>query len=115
MDGDDYQHTVVSAGDVNGDGFPDLLVTAPDTHGTAAAYLFLGGPNGPAPVPTTIAAPSSASGNGGFGLAVAALGDANHDGYADVAIGSPFELTETGVGAVYVYYGGTAGRGPTFS
>ena len=40
---------------------------------------------------------------GRFGDAVAALGDVDHDGYNDVAIGAPYE--NGGAGCVYIYYG----------
>lgn len=42
---------------------------------------------------------------GRFGSALSRLGDINHDGYNDIAIGAPFD----GNGAVYVYLGGPKG------
>ncbi|MFN8549043.1 MAG: VCBS repeat-containing protein [Candidatus Eisenbacteria bacterium] len=47
---------VANAGDVNGDGFADLLVSAPSqkvggANDAGAAFLFLGKPNGPSNTP----------------------------------------------------------------
>ncbi len=84
----------VSAGDVDEDGFMDLIIGAPKTDvGTAqdagAAYVFLGAP---APVSGQGVGDASHSWMGSFprgqvGIAVAA-GDVDNDGLADVAIGS---------------------------
>jgi hypothetical protein len=71
---------VVSAGDVNGDGFGDLLVGAP---GIARAYVYYGSPSGLPSLPSAILGEAS----GVFGRGLAALGDTNGDGYADLLVG----------------------------
>lgn len=45
--------------------------------------------------------------SGRFGLAVAAAGDTNADGYNDLAIGAPYE--NSGFGSVYLYHGSATG------
>lgn len=93
--------TVGSAGDVNGDGYADLLVTAPTT---GRAYVYAGGPLGVEAEPTvTLDAPA---GVGSFGVDAVGAGDLNRDGYADVVVGS-------GADRAYVYLGSAAGLATT--
>ena len=101
---------VAGVGDFNGDGYDDFIVGVPgdDGAGTDAgvAFLFLGG------------AVLDANPDGIFGrlqtgatsgTSVAGLGDANGDGYADLAVGSPlFDGTAVDAGRVDVYFGGAA-------
>lgn len=84
--------SVAAAGDVDGDGFGDVVVGAP---GIRRAYLYRGGPSGLTTSPITfVGSPDS-----GFAETVASAGDLNGDGYADVAIGAPE------AGTVSVYFG----------
>ncbi|KAF2345763.1 FG-GAP repeat, partial [Trinorchestia longiramus] len=46
---------------------------------------------------------------GRFGSVLATVGDLDHDGYVDLAVGAPLE--DGGRGAVYLYRGGTGGLG----
>ncbi|HEY3175328.1 MAG TPA: FG-GAP-like repeat-containing protein [Candidatus Polarisedimenticolia bacterium] len=100
------------AGDVNGDGFSDLIVGADryDNGETdeGAAFLFLGSASGPATSPSWSAEGNQAGAS--FGASVAAAGDVNGDGYGDVAVGAPgFSNALAGEGTVYVYHGSAAG------
>jgi hypothetical protein len=83
---------LAKAGDVNGDGFEDLVAGMPDFDGATVdegrALLFLGTPSG---IPSTSAAWIFTSGVQGarFGASVSGAGDVNGDGFADVWIGAP--------------------------
>jgi hypothetical protein len=96
--------SVASAGDVNGDGYADLVVGADGVASeTGSAYVYLGSASGLATTPAT-----TLPGSGGsFGFSVASAGDVNGDGYADVVVGA-FVLS-SGVGSAYVYSGSAAG------
>jgi len=103
--GDFFGFSVASAGDVNGDGYADVLLGAYGSSSQGQAYLYLGSGSGPAATPTTTFAeptPSAANGNQ-FGYNVATAGDANGDSYADVLIGA--RSTSSGKGQVYAYLG----------
>ncbi|VDO73948.1 unnamed protein product, partial [Schistosoma margrebowiei] len=57
-----------------------------------------------------ITPPSHNCGNShipGFGATVTKLGDINHDGFQDFAVGAPYE--DNG-GAVYIYHGSKSGK-----
>src|SRR6266516_2434758 len=77
-----------SAGDVNGDGYADVIVGArfygPDDGG--AAFLFLGSATGPSAAPDWAALGHQTSGE--LGTSVATAGDVNGDGYDDVMAGA---------------------------
>jgi hypothetical protein len=102
-----------AAGDVNGDGFDDFLVAAPefDPGGqprAGRAYLHLGGSQGP----RTPAAWVSSGGAGDIlGAAVAGIGDVNGDGFADVVVGAPGDGV-TALGRADVYHGSPSGLAP---
>ena len=111
--------SVSGAGDVNGDGFDDILIGAPDANRRASSigqsYVVYGG----ATVPGTVDL-SSLNGAGGFrvngeagqNVAVSGAGDVNGDGFDDILIGEPFAgPTMSPVGKSYVVYGGSAMQG----
>jgi hypothetical protein len=94
--------SVASAGDVNGDGYADVIVGAAGAlNSTGRAYLYLGSAFGVSTnqLPLTLTGPDV---GGTFGVAVAGAGDVNGDGYADVVIRS-------GIGRLYMYLGGALG------
>lgn len=94
--------------DVNGDGYPDLLVGASGTgSGTGVAHLYLGSVTSMAD--WSQASPAmridllSPQGGGAFGFSVASAGDVNGDGYADFLIGA--NAAGAGAGTTYLYLG----------
>jgi hypothetical protein len=98
--------TVGSAGDVNGDGFGDVIVgSIYASNGAGRAYLYLGSATGLAPSPAvTLLAPD---GPGFFGWPLASAGDMDGDGYGDLAIAASQE--GDGKGRVYIYRGSPSG------
>ncbi len=89
---------VDGAGDLDGDGYDDLIVGSK----WPGAYLFRGGPDGPEAEPWI--AIEKISWNQ-FGRSVAGAGDVNGDGWPDVAVGGE----EGSRGAVLLYPGSAAG------
>jgi len=85
--------SVSTAGDVDGDGFGDIVVAAPfyfldATTGGGQAYVYRGSLGGVSATPTWSVMRSLA--NAAYGYAVATAGDVNGDGYGDVVVVSPF-------------------------
>ncbi|MBN2007545.1 MAG: FG-GAP repeat protein [Anaerolineae bacterium] len=104
--------SVAGAGDVNGDGFSDVLVGAPTYDGGAAAEGRVYGYYGAAGGLSTTASWTKEMDQAGaqFGTAVASAGDVNGDGYADVIIGAPnYANGQTQEGAAFVYHGAASG------
>jgi len=100
--------SVASAGDVNGDGYADVVVGAYAAARAGRAYLFLGGAAGLSSSPAAALTGPDGS-DGQFGGAVASAGDINADGFADVVIGA--RGVDGFVGRAYVYLGSAAGLG----
>jgi hypothetical protein len=111
---------VANAGDVNGDGVPDLIMGQPSFYSTSRpdggrALVVFGQHTRPsidvdhvgAPGDTTGLRLLGAGGGDGAGTSVAGIGDVNGDGLADVAVGAPFSSWNgrTDNGSVYVLYG----------
>jgi hypothetical protein len=112
-----YGQSVAGVGDVNGDGFGDLLVGAPfQTSGghtnCGRAVLYLGTSSG------YLATPSwtfdTLEDGAGVGLRVAWAGDVNRDGYDDWLVAAPYHTDgQTFEGAVYLFYGGSGALSTT--
>ena len=124
--GDSAGRSVAAAGDVNGDGFEDLVIGAPGADGpgnsrvdAGAAYVLFGKS---APFAAAVGLGSIAAGSGGFvmhgaragdqaGFSAGRAGDLDGDGYDDLAVAA---LSADGIGAAtanagsaYVLYGGS--------
>ena len=111
-----YGWSVATAGDVNGDGYADVIVGAysHDGGGGAAAnrgraYLYLGSASGLATSPAWTT--SGDDNNGSYGYSVATAGDVNGDGYSDVVVGAYTHDAGAGAdrGRAYLYLGSAGG------
>ncbi len=105
--------SVAGAGDVNGDGYADVIVGASGyddgQSNEGAAFVFHGSASGiigNSPATANAALTSDLSGIG-FGISVAGAGDVNGDGYADVIVGA--SGYSAGAGAAFVFYGSGTG------
>ncbi len=105
---------VASAGDVNGDGYSDLLVGAPlfdnDQDEEGRIFVYHGGVGLPSTTPDWVAEGDVAGGE--FGAAVAGAGDVDGDGDGEVVVGAPFWESEAGQadeGAVFLFEGAPGG------
>jgi len=104
--------SVATAGDVNGDGYSDVIIGAWSyTNGQTdegRAYVFHGTGAGLAGSPSWTAESNQAM--AGFGGSVACAGDVNGDGYSDVIVGaSDYDNGESNEGRAYIYLGSTTG------
>ncbi len=95
-------------GDINGDGYDDLFIGAPNnTASTGAVYLIYGSSDGIAvsgtqSIDAADVTIDGASVSDSAGAALA-MGDINGDGYDDLIIGAPDQGTSAG--SIYILYG----------
>jgi len=103
--GDAFGSSAATAGDVNNDGYDDVVVAADGCNTSAGcAYVYLGSASGLATTPSVELNGDPAA---EFGAAAGTAGDVNNDGYDDIIIGADGYGSYTG--GAYVYYGGTGG------
>jgi hypothetical protein len=109
--GSRFGRSVAPAGDVNGDGYADVLVGAPaDNGGRGAVYLYIGDPTYPYLGVGRIWT-GSVPGDS-LGTSVHTAGDVNGDGYADVLVGrGSYTFNGSDPGAAWLFYGGPTGPG----
>ena len=112
---DDAGASVSSAGDVNGDGFDDLLIGAPynDEGGSSAgaAYLVYGPILGDLDLSLADAKLIGETTSDYAGSSVSSAGDVNGDGFDDLLVGAPHN-DEGGIdaGAAYLVHGPVLGN-----
>ena len=84
-----FGNSVSAAGDVNGDGYGDILVGAygDERYQTAdsTAYAYYGSPSGLSPTPNWVVVGDRRDTR--FAFSVSTAGDVNGDGYSDVVVG----------------------------
>ena len=108
--------SVGPAGDVNGDGYADVIVGAPGyENGETAegrAFVYYGSATGLSTTADWTAESDQALAI--FGSSVATAGDVNGDGYDDVIVGAPgYSNGETAEGRAFVYHGSALGLSTT--
>ncbi len=119
--GDLVGESVGAAGDVNGDGFKDLILGAPgsdldETEDVGAAYIVYG-----AATFSPVLYVNQLNGTNGVrlngiaegdltGVSVSGAGDLNQDGYSDVIVGASGAQAggKEGAGVAYVVFGSSA-------
>lgn len=102
-----FGSALASCGDLNDDGFEDLIV---GEYVAGKAHIYLGSPSGIAPTPSiTLVDPLEPTASA-FGWDVAAAGDLNGDGYDDVFVSAQSEDSPSNAeGVAFVYLGTDTG------
>lgn len=123
--GDKLGTSVAGAGDVNGDGYDDLIVGARyagfNNNATGSAYVVFGHA-GAFSHPLAVTSLTGSNGfhipgitrDDDFGLSVSSAGDVNGDGFADMLIGARgSDLSHTDAGSAFVLFGKNGGFNAT--
>jgi hypothetical protein len=109
--------SVAGAGDVNGDGFNDLLIGAPFNGSAGAVYLVLGSAasTGGALNGAGIIKYTGEVAGDQAGFSISGAGDVNGDGFDDFLVGAPFNDNGAGSGtddgAAYLVLGSATPAG----
>jgi hypothetical protein len=114
LNGSQGDYSIAVIGDVDGNGFDDIIIGSPEHYGgRGAAFIMFMGPDGSGNN-LGLQEISNVYGNfpgvlnvgDNFGGSVAALGDVNGDGFVDIAVGAPNTLggyyNNEAQGVVYV-------------
>ncbi len=123
----EFGYSVSSAGDVNGDGFDDVVIGARKYDGGESnegrIFVYYGSALGLPSTPNWMAEVDQA--NAYFGSSVASAGDVNRDGYDDIIVGADnyysADFVSSGAsyplfvkeGAAFLFYGSASGLSDT--
>ncbi len=110
-----FGFNIAAAGDLDGDGFADLAVSANNSSAigpnAGRVYVWYGGPAGPSVAPDVTLDPPGVEMM--FGSALAGAGDLDGDGHGELAVGAPLLAGAAAYGRTYIYHGGPGGLGTT--
>jgi hypothetical protein len=120
--GDRAGVSVSSAGDINNDGYDDVIIGAPGNSDagsySGSAYVIFGKAGGIGTIDLTNLQPSNGfviRGDASYdqaGWSVSSAGDVNGDGFDDIIVGAPFgDNAFPTAGEAYVIYGKASGFG----
>lgn len=102
-DGEAFGYTVACAGDFNGDGYDDLLISAPDWEvggsPVGRVFMYFGGAAMDRVHDLVFTIPLE---YGRFGTALAGVGDIDRNGCSDIIIGAPYALSYRGFFALFL-------------
>lgn len=105
--GEELGYSVAAAGDMNGDGYADLVAGAPlGNGGNGVAYVYFGG-SSPSVTPAMTFTTSSAGAH--FGFSVAGNGSVDSNAALDIVVGAPDQSSSTGAAYVIRNLMGTGG------
>jgi len=107
---DNLGYSVSHAGDVNGDGYDDVIIGAPNALlGKGISYVIYGKPNNIVNIDLAYLKESQGFSILGASHSVSGAGDINKDGFDDVIIGSPSQNSDAGKS--YVIFGALSDTG----
>jgi len=114
QDNGKFGNSVASAGDVNGDGYAEVIVGAPNQDTSAKdegnAFIYYGSAAGISVTPSATLYNPNSQESGFFGVSVASAGDVNGDGYDDVIVGAWLQdASAKDEGNAFVYLGSASG------
>ncbi|MGH7740655.1 MAG: FG-GAP-like repeat-containing protein [Candidatus Eiseniibacteriota bacterium] len=108
-----FAQSAQTAGDVNGDGYADIVIGEPAFE---AAFVYLGSSTGLQAASVQVVGDPSGNLSTQYGISVAGVGDVNGDGYADVAVGAPDAFVGPDrAGVAYIYWGSVLGITGSYS
>ncbi len=106
---------VAGNGDINGDGYDDVVIGAPEYTNTfameGAFFVYYGGPDGLPLTPDFVY--YGGQEESGMGKCISIEGDVNGDGYSDVLVGQHQYSPPSDQGRALLFYGGPSGISST--